>query len=448
MVNFKSEQGSAFLLTIIITVILLFVGSALGVLSMVERNQGQQEVYNLQAYYLARSGADAVAQGIIDNREVFDSLINNSKPSIELETIHFENGGTASIEVCVNCDELTVISTGTFKGSTHTVELTMKKSMQDFEFKEAVFAANEGSSSKPAIEMSGGAKIKGDVATNSEGEGSVKFFGGTKIDGNLQVGPDANAEDVVEVNNYGKGVVGEVTNLPSKIVYPAPVFPEFPEDLSDRGVFDTPTQRDYLIDEDGRYDIIHTSSNRKLQFDLKNGIRKIRVRKLVVGGPIELLNSEGGQLILYVDEEISRDGGNAYINYPGDPSLLTFYYAGESKFWDEQFRISASIVIKEAPVFLSHGVSVNGNIISGGNNIEISGGADVTKGLIYAPGAEIKITGGGATGAVVGKTFSASGGARVEYSKDAFKDSFVSELINPEFKASDNYTRGTWSARR
>ncbi len=91
------------------------------------------------------------------------------------------------------------------------------------------------------------------------------------------------------------------------------------------------------IAADGHYDTIKTTGNRTLKIDLGGfGERKIRVRNLELGGPIELINVGGdnGRLILYVEESISKINGNPYINYPSDNgpfniSALTLYYAGD-----------------------------------------------------------------------------------------------------------------------
>lgn len=224
LVEWNNERGSALLLTIIVAMILLFLGGSLGVLAAVESRMAQREEVAMQACYLARSGVDAVAQEIIDNAESINDLIDEAGGKIQFEPVPFENGGTSSIEVFRYGDGLTVRSTGTIKGSNYTVELIMNKSVPDFDFKEAVFASSEGSSGKPAIELIGGASVEGNVATNTVGKNSVKFSGGTKINGNLQVGPGANPKEVVQVNDNGQGVVGEIVNLPGRVVFPEVVF--------------------------------------------------------------------------------------------------------------------------------------------------------------------------------------------------------------------------------
>ncbi len=166
------------------------------------------------------------------------------------------------------------------------------------------------------------------------------------------------------------------------------------------------------IAADGHYDTIKTTGNRTLKIDLGFGERKIRVRNLELGGPIELINVGGdnGRLILYVEESISKINGNPYINYPSDNgpfniSALTLYYAGTKQFWNEQFKIGGNIVVKDAPIFIGHGVMLRGNLITGGDSVTISGGANATEGLIYAPEAKVVLENGGATGGSCGTQF-------------------------------------------
>ncbi len=54
-----------------VTFVLLFLGGASTLHSVTEIRQAQKEEYELQAYYLARSGADIVAQAIINDAEFF-----------------------------------------------------------------------------------------------------------------------------------------------------------------------------------------------------------------------------------------------------------------------------------------------------------------------------------------------------------------------------------------
>lgn len=49
----SNEQGSALLLTMIVIIVLLFLGGSLGLLAMVESNMVLREEHAVQAYYLA-----------------------------------------------------------------------------------------------------------------------------------------------------------------------------------------------------------------------------------------------------------------------------------------------------------------------------------------------------------------------------------------------------------
>ena len=81
LVKRKGEQGSALLLTIIVLVILLFLGGSLGLLAMVEGRMAQKEEASMQAFYLARSGADAIAQYMMNLPDGYESIPFNQPSS-------------------------------------------------------------------------------------------------------------------------------------------------------------------------------------------------------------------------------------------------------------------------------------------------------------------------------------------------------------------------------
>ena len=54
-----SEKGSALILTILVLMVVMILGSGLVMTSISNSRQATEQVYDLQAYYIARSGADA-----------------------------------------------------------------------------------------------------------------------------------------------------------------------------------------------------------------------------------------------------------------------------------------------------------------------------------------------------------------------------------------------------
>ncbi len=448
----KNEQGSTLLLTIVVTFVLLFLGGALTLHSLTEIRQAQKEEYELQAYYLARSGADIVAQAIINDAELFLEFLEiNDGQELDFGHIPSEMGSIIAAARVVEGD-YRITSTGTFRDASKTMELLLRNHQIELNLKQAIFAAGDSTDGgrEPVIKLEGGAHIEGDVVTNTTRERSIQFVGGTWVDGNLYVGPGGDPEKVVEVHDNGQGVLDEMETLLEAQSFPPVVFPELPTNL--------PSRRDFLLEHgtpdtisaDGHYDTIKTTGNRKLKIDVGFGERKIRVRNLELGGPIELINvGDNGRLILYVEESISKIGCNPNINYPGDEgpfniSALTLYYAGTKQFWNEQFKVAGNIVVKEAPVFIGQGVMLRGSLITGGDSVTISGGANATEGLIYAPGAKVVLENGGASGAVVARSLHMSGGTSVRYSEEHVKNSPI-DLIDPNLGDANTFVRESWS---
>ena len=69
-----SEKGSALILTILVLMVVMILGSGLVMTSISNSRQATEQVYDLQAYYIARSGADAVAQSIVDDPSRLESF--------------------------------------------------------------------------------------------------------------------------------------------------------------------------------------------------------------------------------------------------------------------------------------------------------------------------------------------------------------------------------------
>ena len=83
MLRKHNEQGSALLLTIIITMILLVLGGALASFSLIEKARWVDEG-DLKAYYIARSGADLVAQAVLENEDDFEDIKGKTTKPVTL----------------------------------------------------------------------------------------------------------------------------------------------------------------------------------------------------------------------------------------------------------------------------------------------------------------------------------------------------------------------------
>lgn len=178
----KDEKGSALAMVLIIMLVLGILGTAFMNLSVAENRFVQRSEDKLQAYYIARSGAQAVAEYMVkDNNDDADDMIGHSTGS------NTQIGGgefTVSVEQDPNHTNIVnVVSTGVYKGITQTSKIQVYKTSTGVGglFNHAIVAqsgivANNGQ----------GTIIKGSVAVMDE-------------DGDL----DMNKAKTIPSNNYG-----------------------------------------------------------------------------------------------------------------------------------------------------------------------------------------------------------------------------------------------------
>jgi hypothetical protein len=124
----KSEKGSALPLTMVVVFVLTLLGITLFAFSMAETRQVFRDENRMKAHYLARSGAHAVVEYIINNPENAVDLINSS----ESELVNYGDG-TIKVLVYGNpFDEIYVRSTGEFNDVNQSVVVTVKNVGIDF----------------------------------------------------------------------------------------------------------------------------------------------------------------------------------------------------------------------------------------------------------------------------------------------------------------------------
>jgi hypothetical protein len=454
LVKRKGEQGSALLLTIIVLVILLFLGGSLGLLAMVEGRMAQKEEASMQAFYLARSGADAIAQYMMNLPDGYESIPFN-QPSSPVPLSGFDDRSFI-VEVREETPNLRIVSTGFVGGQQRTLELLLLKQAGAPTFDHAVVALG---TANPAVKLVGGAKVEGDLATNAVDENSIYLEGGVNITGGISVGPGGDPDTVISNMNLVTPGEKGLDSLGEEISYPDLVFPSFPEGLKPQPNLKVDWSKKFVLDESGQWDRFEIVSNATLEIDLnegKNGPVVIRAGHFNFGGHIRLTNvGENGKLIMYV-EEISATSGGVTI-HPEDrsksgPEVFTLYYSGEDEFLNHQYEITGNIVSKSADLFFGQGVKLTGSVFVTGSDhstVRISGGAIAAPtALVYAPNSTVILQEGGMlNGAVVSRSFVASGGTLTKF-KAVDEDTFPDGIFDAGFGGTagrSSYKRGSWS---
>ncbi len=423
----KNERGYALVLVLVIMLALFMLGTALISVSTSQVREAVKQQERLQAYYLAYSGANSVVEWVMDDGDV---------PVGTSDVVQLDMG-SFYVKVDEDNDIFTVTSYGTNNGYTETVNVSLTRQVTGtnggfpFPTDMAVFATAQGSSVRPAIEITGSTIVDGPIGTNSTGANSVQFGWSTYLNGDLFIGSGSDPDIVVQQSNHQTGNVdGGIYTIQNERAYPELVFPDFPTGLIDRGSYTADwypiPPGGHRISEDGYYSSISVPN--QLTIDVGNEDRIIRVGTLdVSGGSLDniIINRTGnGRLILYVDSTFIF-GGAATINNNGSTEALILYYAGSNtvNFIGNE-RFFGNVFVKEADLVIGGSAGITGNILTGGENVEINGAADAYTRLLYAPNAHVKMTGSSKLrGLIIANTFDGGSGNRVAVTYEPIDES-------------------------
>ncbi|MBC9784946.1 hypothetical protein H1S01_10530 [Heliobacterium chlorum] len=436
----NDQKGAVIPLALMVALLISLLGTALWTYGTTDLKEVVADDNIKQAYYIARSGADAVADYILKNpdnltEQALKDYINSLK-NISSEKTYMGNGFfTVKVNRDVSTGVIQVESIGTVDTTSQTVTLTLEEkttapvtvtvSSGTSPFDKATF-------SKGSIYLSGGAVIQGDVGSDSTVVKSISLDGGAKIIGTL-VTPGGN-QNVVSYPSWGYPltyfVSGGVTDLGTTRTYTLPSYPTFPvlpaptDDipvvnngsltLPQSKTKNTPYISNYTISQDGQYSSITIDNDSTLTVDVGNTIRKIRTSSLIIPyGHINLIGT--GKLELYVDNVFVFGGGS--INNGGDPSKLTLFYGGTNSLTlAGDTSLYGSLYANTANITLTAGNSIKGNIITGGSSVQLSGGTMTYTQALFAPNATVNFTQGAVfKGAIVCTKLTADGGTTIIY---------------------------------
>lgn len=159
----KNDNASALAMTLIVMLVLTILGTVILNISIAENKFANRNEDKLQAYYIARSGAQSVAEYMVkDNKNDASNMIgyvSNENSQI--------GGGSFSVSVMQDPSDLNsidIISTGTYKDITQTAKIVVTKTSIGIGslFDHAIVAQNNISISNNSGEKT---EIIGTVAT-------------------------------------------------------------------------------------------------------------------------------------------------------------------------------------------------------------------------------------------------------------------------------------------
>lgn len=474
---YRNEKGSVMVSVLIMGLVAAVLGAGIGIVGLNNKKQVEQETNSVRAHYYAKSGVE-VAMGLIisnydSNEGISDSILDQwFYGGIDTGFTKDENNPPDhNISFRISLDDtksnLIIESWGYVRrGDRVVVGMESVGYMIDYaELKEIIGGSTGGSGGVPmalfaenGIVMTGSIGIIGTVATNSTKADAVVFETTNIEQGDLYIGVSGDPDTVVSIPNWSpvKERIhhGEIKNLEEPLNFPLPIFPGFPEDLPSRGSFDTPEEESYYyISEDGYYDEIKITSDRKVSIDLKNGTRVIRVKRLnIEQGSIKLLNvGPNSKLVLYVDDSIFI-GGDSQVNFGGNYRNVDVFYKGSSSLsFPGNTRFVGSLFAESADISILESGGFTGDIVTGGTDVKVSGNVNAYTRVLYAPNAKFHSDGSGRTrGTVVVKSALIEGGGDQIIGDYSYDLSFFNSLNWPSGRApslqigGEGEDRGTW----
>ena len=442
----KSEKGFAMVMALVIMLIAAVAGVTLWHVGNTDVLEVERDANEVEAFYLAKSGVE-IAVGLIKNNI---KVTGDYQPPDaffygKLGDTSFSNTETPDYSIKFHIDkegnDFIIESTGYARTlgaeGTQVAANALGFKISQNNLLDRVAGGGGGSKVPPPtldmifslgkIEMIGSPKIVGDTGTNLKDLNSVVFGSSPHSiieSGDLYIGPGGEWFTVVDFSGGSPSTRvpdGSILNLEKVRNYPLPQFPDFPDSLTTKESIELKGNSSMTIANDGYYPKIEISSNTTLEIDTGNANRIIRVGELDVKGDIVLQGT--GRLYLYVENNFDF-GGN--INQNGDFKNVVIYYAGANdlRFTGNQ-KLFGSIYIKNANLTIGGSTGITGHIVTGGNEVEVSGDARAYSRIIYAPAASLNLNGSAAIkGLAVAKDIQLIGNSLIYYDSSMNMDFF------------------------
>lgn len=457
---FKNESGYMLITVVLIITMIAILGVSIIGLTLNSVKTSTREHHDQSAFYIAEAGLtvkmEEVKQ-IIENAEIisntsvyFENLLEAFQ---QLEKVYddFEMVSGVSerphafitIEEIDNQDDArtyAITSTGHMDTNTRKLEQTFEVQQEQNSqmnipemavfVKETIYADN--------------GKITGDVGTIMPGEDTMVISREEIVNGAYFAPRGSEARAAKILNRNGRIFYPGANNIADKGSYPElPPFPDIPDDyriLPDTEVksFKVINNGNLLItdyrannytlkmNENLEFKKMAFNANRALNIDTGESDKSIVVDELnIENGHINITGA--GKLTIYVTDKITMGSGST-VNNNGEVENLNIFLKGnqELKLSGSQ-KIFGSVYVENGDIDLGAGAGVKGNIFTGGNHIKISGGTWVAPTLMFAPNAEVSLTGGGTVrGAVIANSFYMSGGVNVTWEELAYKEGPIS----------------------
>ena len=469
----KSRKGSTLLLTLMVFAILMIFVTFISGFMLTENKQAMFHQNKMQAYYIARGGAEAVEAAILgmdeDGVEELEDKLKNGIVDIGQLDI---GGNKAYVTVSKDGENILIESVGYAGDTSEKATKVMGKVVVDSQTAEieyAVFA-----SSSIIFKSQTQQNIVGDIGINAENGGKIEFGNnGFKNSTIVHIPKGSNPEDIFEgkaTNSSNDPVIKYI----EKRTYPEfdfPLFPTLPVNNSNYN-FELGGVNVHTIKSSIDYNKLSISGSSRLNIDTTAGDIIINAKELNLSGSGVINITGGNKLVINVgDLEIGGSGrinntlgskyltihqyankfdigrsqkieGNIYVekadvSIDGSASVVgSLYSKGNNVSLSGAQSIVGDIYIEKGDLTISGSGRVHGSIFSNGNSVKLSGSGIMAQGVLYAPNADVELSGSGSVvGAVISRNTILTGGGKIEYNSN-----YIDEIIIP---TSPSYSKDT-----
>jgi len=261
---FKEEKGYALPLVLIVMVVLFILGTALIQYATTEAVQVSRSEKKMQAHYLARSGAEAMAEHIIDNPSDASDYFGEDGDG----NITNEDGdivGEFNVSVEEDSDGKVIIeSTGSVDDVEEKLVLTLASKDPEGVFDSAIFTESD-------LDIDDLDELRGDVST-----------AGDEISGE----PSTWLDDGEKKKNQGWLFEG----------------PDAPTNLDTATDIDEGTHEEITISESNEYENIKIGNHSTISFDTEdNDLEIVVTEEMDIKGHIEITGDNNVYLFLKED---------------------------------------------------------------------------------------------------------------------------------------------------
>lgn len=331
----KNQKGVTMIITLIVILVFTLLGAAIWQYGINSVKQADKDYKQKQAYYIARSGAEAFSTHILNETDTA-SLSNDLSKAMDIPSSPIDIGdGTCTILLKRNGSKIEIEATGNYKGETAKATLEIREvldtGMPSNIFENIIFST-----------------------------GSITLNGDVDITGNLE------AIGEITVNGANPSYKAD-----SSKIYPTVVFPENTsavkvnvvggsiEHINGDKSFDEITVDEITVETDGI-----------LQINLSGGGDLILVaNKIYIEGELRVQGS--GRLLLYV-KDLRTANNKGYINIYNPLPLGSFIVLmpqggayDVARFHGLLYAPGASVIIQGTNYFT--GAMVAGDVVINGN---------------------------------------------------------------------------------